>query len=396
MQAVVPPPQDIEAQQKIEAEKAEIKEQQQAELTEVPIIDFQVFFDATDKEAYQRECQKVAQSFHTFGICIVRDPRVNHEQNDEYIDMIENYFEEVSEKFYRGEELEDCRPELSYQTGVTPESIEKARNHEALVNSLTGDNKPMTAYPIENDAKWRFFWPIGERPENLNNEVPKVYPANFPDWEQKMDGWGNHMINAATTAAEMAAVGMGLEKETFSEKMKLGAHLLAPTASDLMKYDVGTAFASFHYDLNFITIHGKSRFPGLFLWKRDWTKMACKVPAGCLLLQAGIMFEWLTGGYVLAGFHEVVYTEDTKRVRDEKIRKTEESGEKQSTWRISSTLFSHIRHDVDLSPLPELDHLYDEEAKRKYYKCTAFEKLIEELKAINLAPKQSYAEVNSE
>lgn len=123
-----------------------------------------------------------------------------------------------------------------------------------------------------------------------------------------MDGWGNHMVRATETAAEMVAIGLGIEANTFTDRMRLGAHLLAPTGSDLQKYDIGTAFAGFHYDLNFITIHGKSRFPGLFIWKRDKTKMACKIPDGCLLMQAGIMFEWITGGYVLAGFHEVIYT----------------------------------------------------------------------------------------
>lgn len=189
----------------------------------------------------------------------------------------------------------------------------------------------------------------------------------------------------------MAAVGMGLPENTFSDRMQLGSHLLAPTASDLTKYDVGTAFAGFHYDLNFITIHGKSRYPGLFLWTRDWKKMACKIPEGCLLMQAGIMFEWITGGYVLAGFHEVVYTEQTKRVRDQNIQINQEQGIHKSTWRISSTLFSHLRYDVDLSPLPELAHLYDvEEARTKYPPMTAHEKLCEELLCINLAPKQSY------
>ena len=186
----------------------------------------------------------------------------------------------------------------------------------------------------------------------------------------------------------MAAIGMGLPEQAFSERMRLGCHLLAPTASDLVKYDVGTNFAGFHYDLNFITVHGKSRYPGLFLWTRDWKKMACKIPQGCLLMQAGIMFEWITGGYVLAGFHEVVYTEDTKRVRDQNIQITQEQGIRKSTWRISSTLFSHLRHDVDLSPLPELAHLYDPETVlAKYTPCTAYEKLCEELKACNLAPK---------
>lgn len=50
-------------------------------------------------------------------------------------------------------------------------------------------------------------------------------------------------------------------------------------------------------------------------------------------------------------------------------------------------MFSHIRYDVDLSPMPEMSGFYDEaEAKAKYRKMTAHEKLMEELMAINLAP----------
>jgi hypothetical protein len=55
-----------------------------------------------------------------------------------------------------------------------------------------------------------------------------------------------------------------------------------------------------------------------------------------------------------------------------------------------------LRYDVDLSPLPELEGYYDKfEASKKYFKCTSFEKLTEELKAINLCPKQSYADKQS-
>lgn len=175
--------------------------------------------------------------------------------------------------------------------------------------------------------------------------------------------------------------------------MQQGSHLLAPTASDLMKYEVGTAFAGFHYDLNFISIHGKSRYPGLFLWTRDWKKSAVKIPQGCLLMQAGIMFEWMTGGYVLAGFHEVVYTDATKRQLEQNLVDREQ-GIRKSTWRISSTCFSHLRYDVDIGPLPELSHLIDDQARAKYTPMTAHDKLIEELKAVNLAPKQSYADKN--
>jgi isopenicillin N synthase-like dioxygenase len=145
--------------------------------------------------------------------------------------------------------------------------------------------------PPVKDSKWRFFWKIGERPEEVKDDIPQTIPEDFPEWEEQMNKWGGQMIDGCFVVAEMAAVGMGLASDTFSSKMVGGPHLLAPTASDLIKYPVGTAFASFHYDLNFITIHGKSRYPGLFLWTREWKKMPVKIPAGCLLLQAGIMFE---------------------------------------------------------------------------------------------------------
>ena len=91
--------------------------------------------------------------------------------------------------------------------------------------------------------------------------------------------------------------------------MRFGPHLLAPTGSDFSKYGAkDSVLASYHSDLNFVTIHGKSRFPGLYVWTRDGQKKSVRIPDGCLLVQAGQQFEYLTGGHVLAGFHEVIVT----------------------------------------------------------------------------------------
>ena len=68
---------------------------------------------------------------------------------------------------------------------------------------------------------------------------------------------------------------------------------------------VGTCIAGYHYDLNLLTVHGKSRFPGLFVWLRDGQRVSVSIPDGCLLLQAGKQLEWLTAGHVQAGMHEV-------------------------------------------------------------------------------------------
>lgn len=57
--------------------------------------------------------------------------------------------------------------------------------------------------------------------------------------------------------------------------------------------------------------------------------------------------------------------------------------EKNILWRISSTFFSHLRSDVDLSPLEDLSRLIKIN-NLKYKKMTSYDKLTEELKAINL------------
>ena len=108
-------------------------------------------------------------------------------------------------------------------------------------------------------------------------------------------------------------------------------------------------------------------------------------------MQAGRMFEWITGGYILAGFHEVIYTQACRDVYERNVKENEEAGEKKkSLWRVSSTLFTHLRYDVDLSPLNELAEggfIDGDEARARYRPMTSFEKLCEELAAINLAPK---------
>jgi isopenicillin N synthase-like dioxygenase len=82
--------------------------------------------------------------------------------------------------------------------------------------------------------------------------------------------------------------------------------LTTHAGSDLSRHsELNTVFAGFHYDLNMLTIHGRSRYPGLFAWLREGRRFPVRIPQGCLLIQAGAQMEWLTGGAVKAGYHEV-------------------------------------------------------------------------------------------
>jgi len=212
---------------------------------------------------------------------------------------------------------------------------------------------------------------------------PNVIPKDFPQWENVMNTWGYKMHGATNTAAKMIALGLGLEENTFYDRMKNAGHLLAPTGSDLARFNIGTVFAGVHYDLNFLTIHGKSNYGGLYVWLRNGQKKKVRIPDGCLLIQAGIQLEYLTGGECQAGYHEVIYT---KEVHDnvEKIKKdnlTKKPEDQKILWRISSTLFSQIRQNTILEPLGKFRTA---DSLKKYPPILTRDQVAAELKAISL------------
>lgn len=142
------------------------------------------------------------------------------------------------------------KPEIHYQVGATPEFVEKARDHCDRFRSYKGDNAPISECPPVYDSKWRFFWQIGER-DKIQDEGMLMYdnviPQGFPHWENTMNTWGNHMLNGCEVSSEMAAIGLGLPASTFTDRLKFAGHLLAPTGSDLNKFQVNDIFAGVHY-----------------------------------------------------------------------------------------------------------------------------------------------------
>lgn len=322
-------------------------------------------------------CAKVLSIFHETSCLVIKDPRVQSSDNAEFIDMMEDYYNlpfEVKKK--------DARPEASFQVGSTPEFTEVPRDNSSVIEKLglSGENAPVK--PDGADPKWRFFWPVGERPLESETKFPvlnhkNVVPEGFPQWTSVMEKWGGLMLGAVRTVAEMIALGSGLERDAFTSRMNKAPHLLAPTGSNIGEHNkLGTVFAGFHYDLNFITIHGKSRYPGLYIWLRNGTKVPVKVPDGCLLLQAGKQLEWLTGSYITAGYHEVIVNENTLQA----LERQREAG--RPLWRVSSTLFSHIASDVVLEPLkPEWKEL---DKNGDYPPTLTGDQVNQELQAINL------------
>lgn len=339
------------------------------------VIDVAPFLQNPSSPEAIAACKQAAETLKLTSCLIIKDPRVSESDNNNFLDMMEKYYD-----LPHNEKMRDVHPELSYQLGATPENTEVPRDHLDKISEVSKTPNNAAHVPKGADPKWRYFWRIGERPQSTGFpelNAPPVIPEGFPQWSEVMDKWGSLMLQAIQTVAGMVAVGLELEPKTFSNLLDKGPHLLAPTGSDFGRFNKeGTVLAGFHYDLNFLTIHGKSRFPGLYIWLRDGTRVLVRVPDGCLLIQAGKQMEWLTGGAITAGFHEVVVTPETL----EAIEKAKSQG--RSLWRVSSTLFSHIASDKELRPL---SHFANEESLKGYPPILAGHQVEEELRMIQLA-----------
>mmetsp|Transcript_18881 Transcript_18881/g.31594 ORF Transcript_18881/g.31594 Transcript_18881/m.31594 type:complete len:363 (-) Transcript_18881:194-1282(-) len=359
---------------------AERKKQRTA--IEPAVVDISAFLTCRHGELSAEAieaCGTLARSLRETSIVVLRDARVTENDSNCFLDMMEDYFDQPD-----GLKKPDCHPEVHYQVGTTPSFVEvpickSDMACQKRIEQLDDDCKPA---PITGaDPKWRFFWRIGERPDNSQFEdlnAAPVIPKAFPHWAETMDNWGQLMLAAVTTCAEMAAIGFGLPATAFTELMYKGPHLLAPTGTDLSKHgQCNATLAGFHNDLNLLTIHGKSRYPGLYAWLRDGTKMPVRIPHGCLLVQAGLQMEHLTAGAVQAGMHEVVVNEETVTA----VEKWRNAG--RPTWRISSTLFSHVASDQVLKPLGKFD---EEKDAPNYPPISAGEQVMDILKKIELAP----------
>ncbi|KZZ88491.1 hypothetical protein AAL_08049 [Moelleriella libera RCEF 2490] len=342
------------------------------ESMDLPIIDLNIYLAAASSSSssspkVQQECQRAADALITYGALILHDSRVLESDNEAFLDLLEDYFAQPPALLRRDE-----RPQLSYQIGVTLENTEKPKcavDEPCLdvIRRLHPSQRPLDIAGHQPDPKCRFFWRMGlaaadEAALPYETQFPGLNAANVvPEaagirdrWEGTMDTWGNSMKNAVSKLSEMAAIGLGLPASYFSDAAKYGPHLLAPTASDLRTHAAkDTILAGFHTDLNFLTIHGRSRYPGLHIWARNTgARIPVKIPPGknYLLVQAGKQLEHLTGGLVKAGYHEVVVNEATLAAVERRSAQRPD----RPLVRISSTLFWHLNSDFDLVPVPQL------------------------------------------
>ncbi|GAA5835595.1 hypothetical protein JCM5353_000902 [Sporobolomyces roseus] len=342
----------------------------------LPIVDLDAFLADPKSPEGSHAAQQVsplspsttAQALIEYGALIVQDSRVHEEANQRFLDLCEDYFAQDDEALKK-----DLRPEVHYQVGVTMEKTEKPKCHshdacQAVIAALDPAERPLDLAGGKADPKCRFFHRMGRSPPSTafpSLGMTNVVPQAFPDWTEQMEDWGVQIKRAVEGVSEMLAVGLGLDRDTLTKAAEWGSHLLAPTATDLRKFGKeGEIFAGFHTDLNFLTIHGRSRYPGLNIWARNSGKrIEVKLPPGCLLVQAGKQLEHLTGGLILAGYHEVICSSATVAALER--RRSDPSTASRPEIRISSTFFYHLSNDYPLEPRAFLDKVKGSELVKK-------------------------------
>jgi hypothetical protein len=102
---------------------------------ELPIVELESFIDPNGTPD-MAEAEKLVSSLKNYGALAVRDPRVNENDNQNFLNMMEDYFESRSEIYYDGGKLVEAFPEHGYQVGVTPENKEVARGHVETIEQF--------------------------------------------------------------------------------------------------------------------------------------------------------------------------------------------------------------------------------------------------------------------
>jgi hypothetical protein len=146
---------------------------------------------------------QAADALITYGALLLKDSRVAEEDNETFLDLLEDYFSQPVEDLKKDE-----RPELGYQVGVTLENTEKPKcavDEPCLkvIERLDPAERPIDISAHQPDPKCRFFWKMSEPPPyatqfpalNSPNVIPRAKDLR-EKWTPTMKKWGMFMKNA--------------------------------------------------------------------------------------------------------------------------------------------------------------------------------------------------------
>lgn len=339
---------------------------------QLPPIDLKKFRDRLP--GWQDECVEAVRRFRVYGVIVLFVGDLMPAGLDQH--ALKTFAEFFGRPVW--DKVRYRHREIGHQRGWTPPFEEVAKARETVM-ALPPDAQPYEMHP-NGDLKERWFHAVDcpydadYNALSLPNDVPDV-----PGWLEACDGWAAFMNAAMMTLVEMVEIGLRLPEGAIRELMQNGPHLVAPTGVDLALFrNARYAWAGVHDDLNFLTGHGKSNFPGLYVWTKDGERISVVVPDGCILVQAGQQLEYLTAGEILCGLHEVVPPHDPGII-DAFLKKCRLGG--LPGVRTTTTGFWHLAVRSTMQPV---GHLASLPGAEKYPPILAGEYVLNELRRIGL------------
>lgn len=78
----------------------------------IPTCDIDIF--KAKSEGWEEQCKIAAESLHLYGVIILKDSSINEKDNEEYCQMVEDYFARRGHDFYDGKKVPEIHPEKHY------------------------------------------------------------------------------------------------------------------------------------------------------------------------------------------------------------------------------------------------------------------------------------------
>lgn len=202
------------------------------------------------------ECKEAAKALHKVGYLIVKDPRVQRADHSKLVSTLAKYFESRGKKYRRGDTIEEAFPENAYRFGVQPEYSRKPADHIHIWRQFKDEHRPRVRSPPDLDPQWRYLWRIGnELPNNRRFESKKIVPGDFPQWQSVMDTYGQSLLKTVFSISEAIAIGLGLKRTLFVDRLNYGSHTLSPTGIDLSRHqELGKVLLGFQFGTNFMSV----------------------------------------------------------------------------------------------------------------------------------------------
>lgn len=240
-------------------------------------------------------------------------------------------------------DLIDSAYEMSKQLFALPDEVKMK-----FADSSIGHQRGYTPFGKEHAKGFdipdlKEFWHVGRENFNLtaptNQLPPNVWPDSLPPFKPMMVELYRQFESCSELLLGATAQYLGLADDFLVNAARNGDSILRllhyPSLNSISNQDAGIRAAP-HEDINLLTILVGASDAGLEILNRNGSWIAVPSTKDQVVVNVADMLQNISNGELKSTTHRVVLPQDP------------------SIPRYSMPFFVHPRHEVDLTPLPEL------------------------------------------